>query len=57
VYGPDKIDSTQAQKFAQALYGRNVAVVRLAASTTAADIEQLLRLMTNPPGETARPMW
>ncbi|HEX7421905.1 MAG TPA: HEAT repeat domain-containing protein [Thermoanaerobaculia bacterium] len=57
VYGPDKIDSTQAQKFAQALYGRNVAVVRLAASTTAADIEQLLRLLTPPPGETAPPMW
>lgn len=57
VYGPDKIDSPQAQKFAQALYGRNVAVVRLAASTTSADLEQLLRLLTTAPGETAPPMW
>ena len=57
MYGPDKIDSAQAQKFAQALYGRNVAVVRLAGSTTAGDIEQLLRLLTTAPGETAAPIW
>lgn len=57
MYGPDKIDSTQAQKFAQALYTRGVAVVRFAGATTGTDIEQLLRLLTTAPGETAPPMW
>ena len=57
MYGPDKIDSTQAQKFAQALYSRGVAVVRFAGATTGTDIEQLLRLLTTAPGETAPPMW
>ena len=57
MYGSDKIDSTQAQKFAQALYGRGVAVVRFAGATTAADIEKLLRLLTTAPGETAPPLW
>ena len=57
MYGSDKIDSTQAQKFAQALYSRGVAVVRFAGATTKSDIEQLLRLLAGAPGEAAPPMW
>ena len=56
VYGDDKIDSTQAQKFAQALYGRGVAVVRLAAATTPSDIDTFLRRLTGTP-ENTTPLW
>lgn len=57
VYGDDKIDITQAQKFAQALYSRRVAVVRLASETTEDDFEKFLRLLTGAPNEAARPLW
>ncbi|GAC1429102.1 MAG: hypothetical protein NVSMB68_01250 [Thermoanaerobaculia bacterium] len=57
VYGGDKMDATQAQKFAQALYGRGIAVVRLAAATSADDIEKLLRLMNGLPSASSAPMW
>ncbi len=57
VYGDDKIDSTQAQKFAQALYGRGVAVVRFAGETTVSELETFLRLLTGTPGDSDRPVW
>lgn len=57
IYGDTKITSTQAQKFAQSLYGRGVAVVRLSSDTSEADLEKFLRLLTTAPGETAPPIW
>jgi HEAT repeat protein len=56
LYGDDKIDSTQAQKFAQALYGRGIAVVRFAAETTTADLDTFLRRLTGTP-ENPTPLW
>ena len=57
VFSDSKIDSTQAQKLAQALYSRSVAVVRFAGDTTAEDLEKFLRLLGTAPGETAPALW
>ena len=57
LYGEEKIDITQAQKFAQALYARRVAVLRLAAETSADDLEKFLRLLTGTPEQSQVPMW
>lgn len=58
MFGEDKIDSLTAQKFAQALYARGVAVLRFANETDAHDIEVFLRLLAaGVPGEQTRPIW
>jgi len=58
VYGTDKIDSASAQKFAQALYARGVAVLRFAPETEAHDIETFLRLLAaGTPAEQKRGIW
>ncbi len=58
VYGTDKIDSASAQKFAQALYARGVAVLRFANETEARDIETFLRLLAaGTPAEQKRAIW
>ena len=59
VYGPEKIDSQQAQKFAQALYTRNVAILRIGAAASAPDVETVLRLLGGSivPGEDKGPIW
>ena len=48
LYGSEKIESTTAQKFAQALFMRGVAVLRFAPETEARDIEVFLRLLASP---------
>lgn len=58
IYGPVKVDATSAQKFAQALYVRGVAVLRLGVDTTTRDIETFLRLLAaGTQGERRRPLW
>ena len=58
IYGPVKVDATSAQKFAQALYVRGVAVLRLGVETTTRDIEIFLRLLAaGTQGERRRPIW
>jgi len=56
VYGNDRIDSPTAQKFAQALYARGVAVLRFAPETEAKDIEVFLRLLATPAAAQS-PIW
>ncbi|HLJ75639.1 MAG TPA: hypothetical protein VKU62_13690, partial [Thermoanaerobaculia bacterium] len=56
VYGNDRIDSPTAQKFAQALYARGVAVLRFAPETEAKDIEVFLRLLATP-ADAQTPIW
>lgn len=57
IYGKEKIDSTGAQKFAQALYTRGVALLRFETSVEPRDIETFLRLLASPPAAAMRPMW
>ena len=58
LYGTEKIDSASAQKFAQALYARGVAVLRFAPETDADDIETFLRLLAaGTPAEQKRGIW
>jgi HEAT repeat protein/PBS lyase HEAT-like repeat-containing protein len=57
VYGEDKIDTTQAQKFAQSLYGRGVAVVRFAGGTSVDEIEKFLSLLSGNPDDGDRQLW
>jgi HEAT repeat protein len=58
VYGREKIDSASAQKFAQALYARGVAVLRFAPETDAHDLETFLRLLAaSTPAEQKRSIW
>lgn len=45
IYGDAKIDATAAQKLAQALYTRGVAIMRLSVETNASDIDAFLRLL------------
>jgi HEAT repeat protein len=57
-YGDDKIDAPSAQKFAQALYARGVAVLRFANLTNSRDIETFLRILAAAaPGDQSRPIW
>jgi HEAT repeat protein len=58
LYGTEKIGSASAQKFAQALYARGVAVLRFAPETEAQDIETFLRLLAaGTPAEQKRGIW
>ena len=58
LYGTEKIDSMSAQKFAQALYTRGVAVLRFAPETEARDIEMFLRLLASgSPTDQKRAIW
>jgi HEAT repeat protein len=57
LYGPLKIDATSAQKFAQALYARGVAILRLGVQTSPNDIEVFLRILAmGLPTEKRRPI-
>lgn len=56
LYGNEKIESTTAQKFAQALFMRGVAVLRFAPETQAHDIETFLRLLASP-ADPKRGIW
>jgi HEAT repeat protein len=58
VYGKDKVLSAHAQKFAQALYTRGVALIRFHPNVTPSDLETFLRLMGGgTPGSHPRPLW
>src|SRR2546430_5470095 len=58
LHGEDRIDSASAQKFAQALYARGVAVLRFSTDTSARDIETFLRLLAaGTPADQKRPVW
>lgn len=58
IYGPLKVDATSAQKFAQALYVRGVAVLRFGTETSLHDLEVFLRLLSaGTRGERSRPLW
>ena len=58
LYGEDRIDSASAQKFAQALYARGVAVLRFTTDASARDIETFLRILAaGTPAEQKRPVW
>jgi HEAT repeat protein len=54
VFGEEKIDTPYAQKFANALYTRGVALVRFDTDTEVQAIETFLRLIAVDSG---RPMW
>ena len=56
VYGKEKVDTTGAQKFAQALYTRGVAVLRFESEVQPQDIETFLRLLGGV-AEGRRPIW
>lgn len=55
LYGQEKIDSSYAQKFGNALYTRGVAVLRFDTETTVEDIEIFLRMLGT--AESKRPIW
>ena len=58
IYGSDKIESTAAMKFAQALYSRGVATIRLSNDTTVSDLETFLRLLASGrPSDQKSPIW
>ncbi|HSP15392.1 MAG TPA: HEAT repeat domain-containing protein [Thermoanaerobaculia bacterium] len=58
VYGTSKIDIPAAQKLAQALFQRGVAVMRLGNETTTKDIEIFLRVLgAGAPSDQKRAMW
>ncbi len=58
VYGTLDLTSTGAQKLAQALYSRGVAVLRLGSETTRQEIEIFLRLLgTGGPVDPKRVLW
>ena len=58
IYGSVKIDSPAAQKFAQALHARGVAVIRLSSETTTAEVEAFLRVLAaGVPVEQKRRIW
>jgi len=58
IYGDVKIDSLGAQKFAQALYTRGVAVLRMSSETNTGDIETFLRfLAAGAPRDQQRALW
>ena len=58
VYGDHKIESPQALKFAQALYTRNAAVLRIGRRTQPSDLETFLRLLGGAGVDAGRrPIW
>ncbi|HET7707382.1 MAG TPA: hypothetical protein VFM36_14950 [Thermoanaerobaculia bacterium] len=56
LYGDEKIEWTQAQKLASALYTRGVAIVRFGAETDPRELESFLRVLGSTPDST-RPIW
>lgn len=58
MYGTSKVDVAAAQKLAQALFMRGVAVVRLASETTSKDLEVFLRVLgAGAPTDQKRALW
>lgn len=58
LYGSEKIDSSYAQKFGNALYTRGVALVRFDTETDVAAIETFLRLLgTSNAPDQKEPIW
>lgn len=58
VYGEEKIDSTYAQKFGNALYTRGVAMLRFDTATNVQEIETFLRMLGGgTAAESKRPIW
>lgn len=58
MYGDTKVEITAAQKFAQALFTRGVAVMRLGSNTTPKDLETFLRLLAaGAPADEKRAIW
>lgn len=58
VFGEAKIESPQAKKLAQALYRRNVALLRFEEGLEAAELEAFLRLLGDEGGPGAEiPLW
>jgi HEAT repeat protein len=58
MYGATKVDVPAAQKLAQALFTRGVAIVRLGNETTVKDIEIFLRVLgAGAPTEQKRVIW
>src|SRR5688500_4911120 len=56
IHSEQKIDWTHAQKLANALYTRGVALVRFGEQTTPLEIEALLRALGSMP-EESQPIW
>ena len=58
LYGQEKIDSSAAQKFGNALYTRGVAMLRFDTDTDTQAIETFLRLLgAGATSESKRPIW
>ena len=58
IYGDVRIDSLAARKFAQALYTRGVAVLRMSSETNPGDTETFLRLLAaGVPSDEKRGLW
>lgn len=57
MYSGAKIDSIQAQKLAQSLYSRGVALIRFDAATSTQDLERFLRLLGGSATQDKRPIW
>ncbi len=57
LYGQDKIDSTYAQKFGNALYTRGVAILRFDTATDVTAIETFLRLLGGGTTASKVPIW
>lgn len=58
VYGEEKIDSSYAQKFGNALYTRGVAMLRFDTQTNVQAIETFLRMLGgSATGDSSRPIW
>jgi hypothetical protein len=56
IHSNEKVDWSHAQKLANALYTRGVALVRFGEQTTPLEIEALLRALGSMPGES-QPIW
>ncbi|HYM59948.1 MAG TPA: HEAT repeat domain-containing protein [Thermoanaerobaculia bacterium] len=56
IYGDNKIESTHAQRFANALYTRGVAIVQFE-SPAPRDIEAFLRMLSAGASEETKPIW
>lgn len=58
IYGDEKVDSPHAQKFAQALYTRGVAMLRFETATEVRDIDTFLRVLgVGDVRGNAEPIW
>lgn len=54
LYGEKKVESSNVGAFAEALYRRNAALVYIEEDVTPGDLEHLLRLLADAPGESDR---